>query len=303
MKQTQRDDEGGQLPPAQPDSEGGSFGRWLRRHREVRGIDLREIADSSKIGISYLRAFEDDRFDLLPAEIFAKGFLRQYAAYVGLDPEEVVNFYLSARQAELDEPDEEPVRRPTRSPAGRFVMVALALLAVLALIFWWITQGRKAPATQAPVETPVVDSQPTVPPPPAAPVESPAPSPTDPPAPAATSPSPQTASPEPPRTDSSVASEVADDSLTVAIDFAGECWVEAVLDGVQRLAEIKVQGESLLLEADEAVDLKVGNVAVVQIEVNGLPYPLERRAGTAVRSVRIDRSILETLQRQAEGSE
>ena len=78
-----------------------SFGTWLRRQREVREIDLREIADSSKVSMSYLRALEEDRFEVLPAPVFAKGFLRQYARYVGLDPEEVVNFYVSAcRSAE-----------------------------------------------------------------------------------------------------------------------------------------------------------------------------------------------------------
>ena len=80
--QDKEDEHADDAPVAEPES----FGTWLRRQREVREIDLREIADSSKVSMSYLRAFEEDRFDVLPAPLFAKGFLRQYARYVGLDP-------------------------------------------------------------------------------------------------------------------------------------------------------------------------------------------------------------------------
>ena len=75
-----------------------AFGDWLRRQREMREISLRDIADRTKISLRYLQAMEDDRFDLLPAPIFAKGFLREYARYVGLSPDEVVNHYLSVQQ-------------------------------------------------------------------------------------------------------------------------------------------------------------------------------------------------------------
>src|SRR5436190_15764213 len=80
------------------EGEGGSFGSWLRQQREIRNINLREISDNTKIAMRYLEALEEDRFEVLPAPIFAKGFLREYAKYVGLDPDEVVNFYLTAEQ-------------------------------------------------------------------------------------------------------------------------------------------------------------------------------------------------------------
>ena len=59
-------------------TESGSFGDWLRRQRELREISLRDIAERTKISLRYLEAMEADRFDLLPAPIFAKGFLREY---------------------------------------------------------------------------------------------------------------------------------------------------------------------------------------------------------------------------------
>src|SRR5919106_4236636 len=80
------------------EGEGGSFGNWLRQQREIRNITLREISDNTKIAMRYLEALEEDRFEVLPAPIFAKGFLREYAKYVGLDADEVVNFYIAADQ-------------------------------------------------------------------------------------------------------------------------------------------------------------------------------------------------------------
>lgn len=83
------------------DAEAVPFGGWLRRQRELRQVSLREIADVTKISIRYLEALEEDRFDVLPAPVFAKGFLREYARYVGLDPDEVVNTYLTAQDSTL----------------------------------------------------------------------------------------------------------------------------------------------------------------------------------------------------------
>src|SRR5258708_17179959 len=67
-----------------------SFGENLRRERELRGIDLREMADATKISIRFLQALEQDRVDILPGGIFPRAFVRQYAKYLGLDPERLV---------------------------------------------------------------------------------------------------------------------------------------------------------------------------------------------------------------------
>ena len=105
-------------------TEASSFGDWLRRQREMREISLRDIAERTKISLRYLEAMEADRFDLLPAPIFAKGFLREYARYVGLSPDDVVNHYLSVHHPEElagDPKDDTKVRcgRSRSIPASR----------------------------------------------------------------------------------------------------------------------------------------------------------------------------------------
>src|SRR3954447_19383169 len=127
-------------------TESSSFGDWLRRQREMREISLRDIADRTKISLRYLEAMEADRFDLLPAPIFAKGFLREYARYVGLSPDEVVNHYLAVHQPEeVDQQGDATLvameRERKRRKKGRgwtwglFLLLAGALLlALVALV-------------------------------------------------------------------------------------------------------------------------------------------------------------------------
>ena len=102
-----------------------SFGTWLRRQREIREIPMREIADVTKISIRYLEALEADRFDVLPAPVFAKGFLREYSRYVGLDPDEVVNSYLIAQQSP-EEPTGTPKSNRSYMPYGSEIRTSSA---------------------------------------------------------------------------------------------------------------------------------------------------------------------------------
>jgi hypothetical protein len=73
-----------------------SFGENLRRRRELRGISLDAISNSTKISPRMLRAIEDEHFDQLPGGVFNKGFVRAYARQIGLDEEEAVTDYLAA---------------------------------------------------------------------------------------------------------------------------------------------------------------------------------------------------------------
>ncbi len=73
-----------------------SFGENLRRRRELRGISLDAISNSTKISPRMLRAIEDEQFDQLPGGVFNKGFVRAYARQIGLDEEEAVTDYLAA---------------------------------------------------------------------------------------------------------------------------------------------------------------------------------------------------------------
>ena len=72
---------------------GGSddgLGAWMRERREERGYDLDRVERDTRIGRGYIEAIEREQFDLLPAPVYARGFVRSYARYLGLEEEEAL---------------------------------------------------------------------------------------------------------------------------------------------------------------------------------------------------------------------
>lgn len=70
------------------------LGHILREARETKGISLQEAQDKTRINARFLEALENGNYQFLPTPVHAKGFLRNYARYLGLDPEPLLNRYL-----------------------------------------------------------------------------------------------------------------------------------------------------------------------------------------------------------------
>ena len=70
-----------------------SPGKFLRKERETRNISLEEISKFTKIKQHYLQALEEDRYELLPAVPYVKGFLNVYAKYLTLNPKDILLQY------------------------------------------------------------------------------------------------------------------------------------------------------------------------------------------------------------------
>ena len=69
-------------------------GTELKRIREARGVTLRHMASVTKIGTRFLEYIEEDRFAFLPAPVYLRGFLQEYARIVSLDPRGVADAYM-----------------------------------------------------------------------------------------------------------------------------------------------------------------------------------------------------------------
>ena len=63
-------------------------GEVLRQTRTTRGLTLADIERDTKINRAYIEALEAARWEALPAPVYARGFMRSYARYLGLDPDE-----------------------------------------------------------------------------------------------------------------------------------------------------------------------------------------------------------------------
>ena len=115
------------------------IGNSLREARLRQGADFPEIEQGTKIRTKYLRALEDEQFDVLPAQTYVKGFLRSYAEYLGLDGQLYVDEYNSRFSAGEEEPREPVVSRRTsnvrrqhqRRLENRGVLFALAGIGAL----------------------------------------------------------------------------------------------------------------------------------------------------------------------------
>jgi cytoskeleton protein RodZ len=115
------------------------IGATLREARMRARIDISEIEAQTKIRAKYLRALENEEWDLLPGSTYVKTFLRTYAQALGLDPRPLLEDYRRdfERPSETEyAPISPPGRRPPPSPAGfhfgvNRVWVGIILLVVL----------------------------------------------------------------------------------------------------------------------------------------------------------------------------
>jgi cytoskeleton protein RodZ len=122
------------------------IGSSLREARVRRGLDFAEIETGTKIRGKYLRALEDEQFDVLPGETYIKGFLRTYADHLGLDGQLYVDEFNSRYVPTEDMP---PIRArrtaQTRShrqiQRGVLVAALLGIAAVTALVIVAWTSG------------------------------------------------------------------------------------------------------------------------------------------------------------------
>ncbi len=89
----------------------------LRAAREARGVDLFRVERDTKIRIKYLAAMEQGEFSELPADVYARGFLRNYASYLGLDPDEAESEW---RRGNFRVPPKMPAAKPPAAmPAAK----------------------------------------------------------------------------------------------------------------------------------------------------------------------------------------
>ena len=137
------------------------IGNSLREARLRQAYELPRVEADTKIRAKYLRALEEERFEVLPGETYVKGFLRTYSEYLGLDGQLYVDEF-NSRFTREEEPLAPPRPRKqlarSRAVESNFVIVALAgiiAVTILVVVAW------KFGSTGAPTSTgipPAVDT-------------------------------------------------------------------------------------------------------------------------------------------------
>ena len=135
------------LAPDGGENGGAKIGRILEHRRKERGLSLDDVEQATKIRKRYLDGLERDDYDVLPAGVYAQGFLKTYANYLGLDGEELTRQLKSLRKRRqerginYDPGPENGFEEPLISPAGlqgteqrRFPTSAVVTLLVAVLV-------------------------------------------------------------------------------------------------------------------------------------------------------------------------
>ncbi len=120
------------------------FGSYLKHERELRGVPLDEIAQSTKISIRFLRALEESRFEDLPGEVFIKGFIRSYGQAIGSNVDELLAAYHESSSKRQDTETshtaislpEEPSERHFEYPMKAILGFGATLLIIVGGVYW-----------------------------------------------------------------------------------------------------------------------------------------------------------------------
>jgi cytoskeleton protein RodZ len=283
----------------QPHSELASFGEELRREREIRGISLKEIADATKISKRFLDAIERNDHKTLPAPVFTRGFVREYARYLGLSTEDIVNRYnyaalgddrieKSAHLERLTHPEPEPVVQPLRPKRGlppafmridKGVFVTLFIIAALAGVSYWAMQQKQRQAAEQVVPAPVVASETA-----GAGEDTRAPM-----------------NPQPNTTQESLVPT--DGSLRMVVEILADSYVDLEADGKNLFKDVMKAGDRHVVDAKEQFRFRsIGNAAGVSLTLNGVKLPALGSDGQVIRNRVIDQEYLVTLNQNTLGS-
>jgi cytoskeleton protein RodZ len=284
----------------------GAFGDRMRREREMRGVTLEEISESTKISKRALQALEEEDFDLLPGGIFNKGFVRAYARFLGIDEEQAVADFVAADtvnhapevESKFPLNLEDRAAKPPLNPKRSLTPVLLALLLLAAAAGGW-TIWNKHKAQRAANESPFGDTAiPANKPPeqlpaaqatqattndvsttasPAGDAANPAGSNQK------TGSSPSTAagdsnSPSDTSASDDSASPDSAQPFTISIKATEDSWISVVADGKQKLEGTLNSGKQRSVTAGKELVLWTGNAGGIEVSYNGKPIaPLGKK--------------------------
>ena len=236
------------------------IGDLLRRERERQNLSIKDIEKATSIRALYIDAIEKGEYKTLPGEVYAKGFVRNYANYLELNANEIVNAFNEemhpqeelqesagsssaeeARQEQSAERNREEYRGPKITSLESYpmekkshgirnaLMVATAVFVVAfaALIAFGGDEEPSAPAPRAKTQTQQGQKQTEAAPKPAA------------------------------------------DGVEVKLSFTDRCWTEVIVDGKTEFEGTAEKGKVLTLKGKDKVRITAGNAGALNYSLNG----------------------------------
>ena len=256
------------------------LGNTLRDERERQKLSVNDIEQGTSIRALYIEAIENGEYDKLPGEVYTRGFIKNYAKFLGLDGDAFAKEFTAelhgAPPAVEEKTSEAPVEQKTveskpvqpnkpakksskvvgeirgenRGSSGIMIVAAVVLIAALAGGAWAFLSGdgdvadNKPPAQTQPVQPQAVPQTPV----------------------ANANPAPQTPA----------------DSVKIDAKFNNRCWTLVTVDGAVVLEGVVEAGENLSWEGKESVNLRLGDAGAVELTHNGKNLGVQGGAGDVV---------------------
>lgn len=280
------------------------LGRLLREAREAKKLSLADVEAVTRIRQKYLDALENGQYANLPRGAVARGLLRIYATYLGLDSAAALELYKkesgdTGDDIEIAEPgkprlvDYRPLEvelsdSPSQ-PAWWPWVAALLLVAAAAAVIWWLLNGgnlRDPLAAFRPVPTPTATATATAtvwrvtatPEPTATPL---VPTPTSDllPLPTPTVPASPTPTPRPTLTPEVVA------QIALELRTTQRAWTRVTVDGTVVMEGVLDADTTRSWEANDSISVRTGNAGGVTLILNGADLGVMGRIGEVVERI------------------
>ena len=232
-----------------------TVGEFLRAERLKKSLSIKDVESAISIRALYLNAIEEGNYNVVPGEVYLKGFIRNYATFLGLDSREVMDLY---RQTKEQPKENELMETPQEVKAVKVIpskdggnglgkwLTAGVFAALLAGGFIWWSSESQQPAPVPPKVTQQPQQNKTT-------QQGTQAAPANPPA--------QTGTPVTP----------AANKVVVTAKFSAPCWTQITADGKTIYEGTPKNGESITWEATEKLSVKFGNAGVVDLVYNGKP--------------------------------
>lgn len=228
------------------------IGDVLRNTRQVKGISLREVEEATKIRLRYLEALENSDYEQIPGRVYALGFLRNYARFLGLDAQELIERFKAEYPAKEDFQPVEEISSSMPRLASRKKNPLLLILGVI-IFLWsvnWIYNFYQSSTNQS---TPPQAGDPGI-------VVEPRPSDQQ-----------EPIAPEPPK-----------EKVELTIKATGNCWTDVVIDGTGSFTGTLRAGDEKTFQGQEEIKITLGSAGVVELTVNGQGWPPLGKPGDVV---------------------
>ena len=232
------------------------IGNLLYTERTKKGLEIEDVEQATGIRRAYLNALEQGKYEILPGEVYVKGFLRNYGNYLGLDGAHLVQLYTDSM---IPAVSSQPVTPATTTVAKKRkalkkhkidmkIFSTIAVVLILVLSAWGLYAWQKAQtadSSDASRNTTVKRMSPATG--------------------AVSSTSGNQSSGIP------GALSVSTRPVVLIARYSDRCWTSVIADGKTLYEGIPKMDEQLIWEADRQIVVNFGNAGAVELIFNGQP--------------------------------